>query len=155
MINYSVEKENLSVRVKELALAQVKPLLILLPIALLLAVYFLIIGYLVDAEALSFAYPLIFLVVFICWMYFMTLYSYRKQVYKSFDEASFDGKVNYSIEKTNEFFEVTCLNNAKKFVFSNSDISKISFQKHIIVVKMNSRKVIDFPNTAEISKLFR
>ena len=72
MINYSVEKENLSVRVKELALAQVKPLLILLPIALLLAVYFLIIGYLVDAEALSFAYPLIFLVVFICWMYFMT-----------------------------------------------------------------------------------
>ena len=155
MINYSVETENLSVRVKELTFYHVKPCLILLPIALLLSVYFLIVGYLVDAEALLFAYTLIFLIVFICWISFVTLYRYRKQVYQSFNEASIDGKVNYSIEKTNEFFEVTCLNNAKKFVFSNSDISKISFQKHIIIVKMNSRKVIDFPNTAEISKLFR
>ena len=155
MIYYSKEKESLPAQVKELTRSQAKIPLILLPIAFVLATYFLIIGCLTNnSEAWTNALASVFLVVLLGVVSFTTFYRFKKQVYGTFEKVAVDGKVDYSIERNDGTFEVKNLNEGTNFKFSKSDISKIIIQKHIIVVKLNSRQVIDFPNIKEIQDLF-
>ena len=154
MIYYSKVKESLPARVKELTLSQAKIPLILWPIVFVLAVYFLIVGFLTnDSEAWTNALASVFLVVLLGFVSFTTFHRFKTQVYQAFEQVAVNGKVDYSIERNDGTFEVKNLNEGTNFKFFKSDISKIIIQKHIIVVKLNSRQVIDFPNIKEIQDL--
>lgn len=154
MIYYSKEQESLPARVKELTRSQMKIPLILLPIVFVFAVYFLVVGFLTDdREAWINAYSSVFLFVLLGIVSSTTFHRFKKQLYGAFGKVAVDGKVDYSIERNDGTFEVKNLNEGTNFVFSKSDISKIIIQKHIIVVKLRSRQVIDFPNMKEIREL--
>lgn len=154
MVNYSIERKHLKSRVEELTLFQSKFCLIAAAIALIPAIYFLVVGYMVDREALIFGYSFLFLIVAMCFICVVIFCQFKSMIFQSFNAVCLDGKIDYVIEKTEETFEIKCINNNKSFVFSIDDISGISFQKNIIIVKLNSQKIIDFPNVYEIRQLF-
>lgn len=154
MIYYSKEKESLPARVKALTRAQAKIPFVLWLIVLVLAVYFLIVSFITnDREAWINAYASVFIVVISSASYLITFHRFKNQLYEAFDKVAVDGKVDYSIERNDGTFEVKNLNEGTNFIFHRSDISKIIIQENIIVVKLKSRRVTDFPNIKEIRAL--
>lgn len=130
MIYYSKEKESLSARVKALTQAQTKIPFVLWVIVLVLAVYFLFIGFLTDErEAWINGVSAVFIVVISGTAYFTARYRFKKQLYGAFERVAVDGKVDYSIERNGGTFEVKNLNEGTNFtgrIFPRSSFKKTS-----------------------------
>lgn len=156
MINFSYNENDKKIRIKEIVLSQIKPCLIIGIGSLIFTIYFLLIGYLFDdSEALSFGYPLLFITVFMTVVSISTYYRYKKAIELNFSKTAKDNVINYTIEKNENCYKILCLENNKAVEFYRKDIRKIYFMKNLIIVKLQSKKIIDFPNKKNILDLFK
>lgn len=155
MISFSHNENDKKVRIKEIVLSQIKPSLIIGIGSLLFTIYFLLIGYLFDSKALSFGYPLLFITVFMIVVSISTYYRYKKAIELNFSKNAKDNIINYTIEKNGNCYKILCLENNKAVEFHKKDISKIYFMKNLIIVKLQSKNIIDFPNKKNILDLFK
>lgn len=155
MISFSHNENDKKVRIKEIVLSQIKPCLIIGIGSLIFTIYFLLIGYLFDSEALSFGYPLLFITVFMTVVSISTYYRYKKAIELNFSKTAKDNVINYTIEKNGNCYKILCLENNKAVEFYRKDIIKIYFMKNLIIVKLQSKKIIDFPNKKNILDLFK
>lgn len=155
MVNFSYNKNDKKIRIKEIVLSQIKPCLIIGMGSLLFTIYFLLIGYLFDSEALSFGYPLLFITVFMIVVSISTYYRYKKAIELDFSKTAKDNIINYTIEKNGNCYKILCLENNKTVEFHKKDIRKIYFMKNLIIVKLQSKDIIDFPNKKNILDLFK
>lgn len=155
MINFSHNENDKRIRTKEIVLSQIKPCLIIGIGSLLFTIYFLLIGYLFDSEALSLGYPLLFITIFMIAVSISTYYRYKKAIELNFSKTAKDNAINYTIEKKGNCYKILCLENNKVVEFHKEDISKIYFMKNLIIVKLQSKKIIDFPNKKNILDLFK
>lgn len=153
MIKYSFSKSSIKGYAKAFSLFKTRIGLIVMGGAFPLMIYFFIIGFAFDNEALLYAYPLS--AVFCCLGFLnMIVYIYIKKYFKNYlNETSHNGIINYTFSKNYEIFELICLNNGGKFNFKFSDITKLKkFKKHI-VLQFNFKKSLVLPNIKEIETL--
>lgn len=84
-----------------------------------------------------------------------TYYRYKKAIELNFSKTAKDNVINYTIEKNGNCYKILCLEDNKAVEFYNEDIIKIYFMKNLIIVKLKSKKIIDFPNKKNILDLFK
>ena len=155
MINFSHNESNKKIRIKEIVLSQIKPCLIIGISSLIFTIYFLLIGYLFNSEALIYGYSLLFITIFMIVVSISIYYRYKKTIEFTFNKLAKDNVINFTIEKSGNCYRVLCLENNKTVEFYGKDIRKIYFMKNLIIIKLKSKKIIDFPNKKNILDLFK
>jgi|SRR5690554_1412485 len=155
MISFSYNENDIKIRIKEIVLSQIKPCLIIGIVSLPFTIYFLLIGYLIESEALLYGYSSLFITVFMIVVSILIYYRYKKAIELNFSKTAKDNVINYTIEQSGNCYKVLCLENNKAVEFHKEDISKIYFMKNLIIVKLRSKKIIDFPNKKNILDLFK
>ncbi|GEM_PF-5032307 len=157
MITYSSKKSDINRRALDAAFAEYLPLMIAEIFFFALSVYFIIIGLLVDKEALTYyGLPLSVLVVFIIICYFILYLKLKKKMNAYFDKTTSDEVIEYQLIKADETFFVVCIPTKAVFEFSKADIKYIRRIGISIVVKLKGNRMgWCFPKTDEIYDLLK
>ncbi len=146
-MKYAIYKKNKSAYLKELVFSQIKIPLLIGCVAIPFSIYFLTIGYVVDKEALLFGYPLAFIMLF---MFIVVAMNY----FKTKNDIIYIFGGNLKIEYNAEFVSNKCtiydITNNKSHNFQKEDISKAYFKKYTIILKLKNKKIVFFPNQAEL-----
>ena len=154
MIHFSFKIDETKARTKTVTLIQSKPYLLIGGVSLVLATYFLVIGFLVDKEALVNGFSLLWLTFLMTGVCVVRYYTYRKVIQNNFKEAEND-VIEYTIDKNGETIEITGTKNRKLIEFNLNDIENIYFKKRYIVLKLKSKIFVEFPNRQNIADLLK
>lgn len=86
---------------------------------------------------------------------FITLYKrFQKAVTRNFDKYAVDGRIDYTIETTEEGkLLFTRQTDDDSFEIAWSDIRKMKYMKTIIVIVLRDKRTIDIPRSVDISVL--
>ena len=78
----------------------------------------------------------------------------EKAVIANFEEYEMDGKIDFTIEKTDDdTLKLTRLTDEESFEIRKADIKCIKFLKHTNVVILKDKRTIDIPNRVNIDEL--
>lgn len=156
MITYSSKKSDINRRALDAAFAEYFPLMIADIFFFALSVYFIIIGLLVDKEALTYyGLPLSVLVIFIIIGYFILYLKLKKNMNAYFEKTSSDEVIEYQLIKADDKFFVVCIPTKAVLEFSRADIKYIRRIGISVVVKLKDKRIACFPKTDEIYDLLK
>lgn len=152
MILYEYRREKVQIYAKEFSWCQLKKPLIVSICALLLSIYFLLVGYLYDREALRMGYEWLCLAIVVTISASIRSSRINKKI---ITEMFGDFEVLYcSIEQIGFVCLVKNITKNKELSFMQSEVKKVSFLDNIIVVKLTKRRVTFFPKIDSIEMLF-
>jgi len=154
MIQFTFDKKDIRKRISAVVLSQIKPQLIIGIISLIISIYFLLVGYWADNEALISGYSALFLSLFMFFICILTFYRYKRVIEDSFNENSDNDEVHYKIEVLSQFYVLTILTTNKVIKFSENEIRKIHIMKNYVIVKLLSGIIMVYPKNEDILKLF-
>ena len=149
MINYNISKKDLKTYIKEIGFSQSKIPFILSIISVPFAIYFMVIGVLVDSEALLFGYSLVFLTVFMTIVGIVNYYKLKKDIVNIFKSEEM---IQYKLEFVEEQYTINNTMN-QQIAFKSTDIANVLCKKNTIIVKLKNRKIVFFPNIDEIKAM--
>ena len=149
MINYNISKKDLKTYIKEIGFSQSKIPFILSIISVAFAIYFMVIGVLVDSEALLFGYSLAFLTVFMTIVGIVNYYKLKKDIVNIFKSEEM---IQYKLEFVEEQYTINNTMN-QQIAFKSTDIANVLCKKNTIIVKLKNRKIVFFPNIDEIKAM--
>lgn len=154
-MSFSYNKKDCIKRARAITLTQIKVNIILGSISLLLGVYFLLIGFLEDFEAMIFGVPLVLITLFMFITCFCRYNNYKKAVNLSFEKRQKDEQVTFVVETNENLLKVICKETEEVFELKKLDIKKVYYLKQFIIVKLNTNKIIDFPRLKELETLLK
>ncbi|MBR2444280.1 MAG: hypothetical protein IKB27_02640 [Clostridia bacterium] len=151
MINYNINKKDMKIYIREVGFSQSKIPFVLATISIPFTVYFMIIGFLVDSEALMFGYSLLFLSIFMTSVGVVNYSKLRRDIMNLFKDNEI---IQYRFEFVQGQYTLYNVDTNEQVAYKSSDITKVVCKKNTIIVKLKDRKVVFFPNIDEIkSKL--
>lgn len=151
MINYNINKKDMKIYIREVGFSQSKIPFVLTTISIPFTVYFMIIGFLVDSEALMFGYSLLFLSIFMTSVGVVNYSKLRRDIMNLFKDNEI---IQYRFEFVQGQYTLYNVDTNEQVAYKSSDITKVVCKKNTIIVKLKDRKVVFFPNIDEIkSKL--
>lgn len=154
MINYERSKADLKIYIKEICISQCKIPFIIACVSLPLAIYFLFIGwYIPDKECLSDGFILLLIFTMMILASIRIYQKLKKAILAQFEKME-DNVVQYSLSYNENTYIITRLIDNSEFKFKKEDIKKVYFQKNIIVIKLKTNRIIDFPKIKEIENMF-
>lgn len=151
MIKFSSKKEDINEKAIKLTLFETKTTLILLLISFVFTIYFLLVGFLSDSEALIYGYSA--LVIFVILLIYLVRFYFlcKKSLIQKFNQITKNDIINYSLDKNDNYFKFICYENNQTLEFKKEDVKKIKIMKNLIILKLNSNEIIMLPNQKEIS----
>lgn len=154
MIEYSFDKTKNNLRINEIVLSQIKPCLIIALVFVPLAIYFILIGYLFDKELLINGYSSLFITIFMSIVSIVNYINIKKEINANLNISDKDD-ITYTVDKDGNKYKIECVDNKKSIEFTKQEIKKIYQTKHLIIIKLKSKKIIDLPKEKEIIELFK
>ncbi len=137
-----MDREHLKIYTKEVSFSQSKIPFILSVIALPFAIYFMIIGYLVDAEALMFGYSSSFIVIFMLCVGISNYLKLKKDIANMFEKSDV---IEYEFELIQDEYILYNITTDQKIYFKSQDIAGVFYKKNTIILKLKNRKIVFFP----------
>ncbi len=155
MITFSTKRADIKRRALDVTSAELLVFTIIAAIMFALSLYFLIVGFLSDKEALSYGFIMLAASIFIISLYVVFFLKFKKQAELFFDKNSIDGVIDYELEKDNDRFTLRCVQSNSFTRFSKSDITYIRPIGKTIVVKLKDRRILPFPKTDDTLALLK
>lgn len=155
MITFSTKRADIKRRALDVTSAELLVFTIIAAIMFALSLYFLIVGFTCDKEALFYGFIMLAASIFIISLYVVFFMKYKKQAELFFDKNATDGVIDYELEKDNDRFTLHCVQSNSYTNFSKTDITYIRPVGKTIVVKLNDRRILPFPKTDNIHALFK
>lgn len=155
MIKYSTHKSDINRRALDATFAELLVPTIIAIIMFPMSIYFLIIGFLFDKEALSYGIIMLACFIFSSVMFVLFFQKYREQAKQIFDKNAIDGVIDYELERVNDTFYISSVQCYLSATFSRADISYIRTIGKTIVVRLKDRRVLTFPKTDDIQALLK
>lgn len=150
MIKYATQKSDLNRRALDVTFANLLVPTIVAIIMFPLSIYFLVIGFLFDKDALSYGIIMLAYFIFSSVMFVLFFQKYRDQIKRLFDDNAIDGVIEYELEMLNDTFYISSVQCNLSSSFSRTDISYIRTIGKTIVVRLKDRRVLQFPRNDEI-----
>ena len=155
MIKYSITESDIKVQARELSIFYLKPVHIVGTIALPLAIYLLVVGYVAaESEALEMGYLTLVLSALSLFCYVVWYLKFYKALLASFNENATNGKVEYEINKSDGNIEIL-RNSSDAFSFSIEEIEKISQTKRNMILRLQNKTLLIFPMQNDILGLIK
>ena len=132
-----------------------KPLFITEIVCIPFIVYFLIVGFLSDEEALIYAFYILALFAIIFLIIIAQLFSTNKILISSFNEINQDGNIDFSIEFNDDEYLIENITLKTRNRLKKKDIKKLHFSKKTIIIKTELNQLLFFPKTKELEELFK
>ncbi|MBR3845420.1 MAG: hypothetical protein IKM40_02445 [Clostridia bacterium] len=85
--------------------------------------------------------------------FFRLVYPFYEKITSTFKNYAKDGLLHYSLFVRDSKFVRKCVESEEEFEFAKEDIKEIKREKNIIVVRLHSKYVVDFPNRDDIYEL--
>lgn len=124
MIYYKKNKKNLTLYLNEITKLASKIPIILSAIFTPLAIFFLLVGYLNDKEALIFGYSSLMISVIAVFLILRIRFVLKRPLKKSFEDANENGDLEFTIELDADVLIVNCLNTGTISKQKKADIKK-------------------------------
>lgn len=155
MIQYTRCAADTKNRIKELALASGGFFLILAACALVVAVVFFVAGAIAQNTVVSsFGMRALIFVFVLVGIYFVVYSNIRKAVKANFESLEVDGKIDYTLETTEDGkLRFTRLTDEEFFEINYADIKKIKHVKTITVIFLKNGKTVDIPIDVDLAGL--
>lgn len=152
MITYSFDKKDIKQRVRELTLLRTKWFIIAAIIAIPLMF---LCRFVYERGGTTFyVYPIVPVFV-ICASWVVSIFFYTRNCVKGqFESCTSEGFIEFSIEKNGDAFIFKNFQNGNILNFNTEDIAKISKTKSLILVKLKSKMLFEFPKRQDIADLF-
>lgn len=150
---YTKYRKDLSTYTKEIV-SRIYGGLICLTIITLFCTVFCLVNILFNRAYID-ASIFMFLLTVVCVL--IDLYFYirtKKLIYRAFNIECKEEKVSFTLERTEQGFELTNLGSLNKYIICLSDIKEISFRKNVIVVLLWTKQLIYFPREKQVEGLF-
>jgi len=154
MIKFTFGLETRNKRFKELVWFQLKPVIVLGIISTLYTLYFMIIGFFFDSEALETGIPMCFITSILFLSIFAVTFKIRKQINEYYNKQKDKGMIELQISRNGDEFKWESLSKGSVIVFSKEDIVRRKIGKNFLIVKLKSNLIFDFPKQDDILKLF-
>lgn len=155
MIKYATQKSDLNRRALDVTFANLLVPTIVAIIMFPLSIYFLVIGFLFDKDALSYGIIMLVYFIFSSVMFVLFFQKHREQIKRLFDDNAIDGVIEYELEMLNDTFYISSVQCNLSSSFSRTDISYIRTIGKTIVVRLKDRRVLQFPRNDEICTLLK
>lgn len=155
MIYFFYDKKAMRKRLRNLLKVLMGEWLVLGLIALIILLYCLPAAIFKDKDSIiNASIMLAFLVVVAClmWKVFSPFYI---AITSAFKKHAKDGLMRYSLFVRDSKFVRKCLESEEEFEFAKEDIKEIKREKSIIVVRLHSNYIVDFPNRDDIYELLK
>ena len=155
MILCTQYESDIKIRIREITFFRGRLLIIAAIVSLLLAAYSLLVGFAgQESEALKMGWTSAIL-CFACLALFCGIYfSNKKIITTAFQKYAIDGKIEYSIEKTNrETIMITRLCDNKGFEIRKSEIKHIRHLKTVTLFVLTNKRWFDLPKFESINEL--
>ena len=155
MICYSKTASDTKRRVHDLAWLHGKIFLIAGVCVMPVSAYFLLAGMVSSApNAVKLGIQILTLAAVCFAIYLITRSKLKKAVIANFEEYEMDGKIDFTIEKTDDdTLEFTRLTDEESFEIHKADIKGIKYLKYTNVVILKDKRTIDIPNRVNIDEL--
>ena len=155
MICYSKTASDTKHRVRDLAWLHGRFFAIAAICVAPVCVYFFLAGIISNAPTLiQLGFRTMTLAAVLLAIYFILRSKLNKAVIANFEEYEMDGKIDFTIEKTDDdTLEFTRLTDEESFEIHKADIKGIKYLKYTNVVILKDKKTIDIPNRVNIDEL--
>lgn len=153
MVEYTITKKTRKQQINTWFFKAVAGLLVILAISLLISVYFLVIGYVDDANARGYGYGLLACVVFSTALIMLRYYFLIRKAMSNFDAVSKDGQIVMRFENKESQYVLSNLTTGNSFTYEKSSIGKVKYFKNMIVLYINGGRTEFLPNTDEVRKI--
>lgn len=155
MIKFRFDKSTIRKLSKESTVLLCKPFWIFAFLSAILSIFFLLVGYLDDAEALIYGYP--FLIIAILLILETLVFSYRinKGNNLRYETYNKDGFIDYSVSFFKDEFEVSNLNSKSIKKFHKAEIVNVKVTKSFIFIRLTSKQKIPLLKTEETLHLLK
>ena len=154
VIEYSQYQTDVKKRAKALAWLRGKILAIIAMIALPLAIFLIVMGYIsADKDGLIMGYSCLVIVIWdttVCTMLYFTV---RKLLFREFSKYAQDGKIDYSFERTGDTFKIIRRIDGYVFTFDKTDIKKMGKTKIIIALFLMDKRIVVLPMREDVLQL--
>lgn len=150
MNNYNLLKKDVKIYIKEVFNNWIKIPLIILLVSFPFTLYFMLIGYLVDKEALLYGYCLLTIVILMLSVIILRYYRVKKLINKYFNDYE---EINLSLDNS-EKYTIYNITTNEKIIFIKSEVKGKFKNKNSIVLFLNNNKILLLPKNNEIENIF-
>ena len=153
MVEYSINKDEEKNIIRSLFMFMNFFQILISAFCFPLTIFFLMVGFLSDKEALRFAYPLLIIeVIMIC---IMIIRYFRIKNVISFKNKKYykNGELKFLLKRENDLFINECISNRVVRSFLKEDIKKIREYKKVIIIMTTSNAVYVFPNSNQVKSI--
>ena len=120
-----------------------------------LGICFLIVGFVINKEMLTFGFAVLIYLILLGLIILIYALTIKNSISKYFKKNSVDGIIEYQIDLQNGAYIITDITNDTKSALKKCDIKKITILKHSILIKQINGSTSLFPKTDEIRELFQ
>lgn len=154
MIYFKKNIKDLKIYLHEMVWFSCKSIIILDVVCIPFILYFFLVGFLADKEALTYAFGILLLFIVLLLIIIRMILFYRKNLKMFFSIVNVDGDVESSIYLDND--ELVMENISRKTInrIKLSEIKSLTTTKNIIFVKTSLRQSLFFPKTKELVEFF-
>lgn len=155
MIQYTKYASDIKKRINALTWVTGRIFIIIAACAMPITLYLFIVGIAAqEADALSMGCSALTLLIVVLVMYLVIYFKYRKIVTLNFYKLAEDGKIEYTLERTeDDHLRFTRLTDEESFEISRNEIRKIKHMKTISIVVLTNKKTVDLPRRPDIEEL--
>ena len=154
MIKAEMKQKDLNLYLKELVWFSCKPLFIILFVCFVPIIYFLLVGYLSDREALYYGYGILCLFLLSLFIIVRCYLFYKKNLKIIFSNTNSQGNIEYLISEENDEFIFENITNKTINRLKFNNIKLIQCYKTCIIIQTNLNQIIWFPKNNELMALF-
>lgn len=155
MVKFSYGGDSVKKRAISIVFADWLVFILIALAALVLSIYFLCVGFLSDREALVMGFPLLFIFLFFAIAFCLAYIKCKKQIESFCAKNSSNGILDYELTKQGDAICIFCTQTGTTVGFSTVDVKYARTIGSFIIVKLNDKRIICFPNTKEISLLLK
>ena len=153
MVEYTITKKERKQQINSLFFKSIVGLLVILGICLVATVYFLIIGYVDDADAKGFGFGLLACVILVIGVLLLKYCFLLRNAMTNFESMSKDGQIAMRFENNESQYILSNLTTGNSFKYEKSSISKVKYYKNAIVLYFNGGRTEILPNNEEIRRV--
>lgn len=154
MIYYKKNIKDLKMYLHEIVWFSCKPLIIIDVVCIPFILYFFLVGFLADKEALTYAFGILIIFIFVLLIIIRMILFYRKNLKMLFSIANVDGDVESSIYLDND--DLVMENISRKTInrIRLSEIKSLTITKNLIIAKTSLGQALLFPKSKELVEFF-
>lgn len=154
MIYFKKNIKDLKMYLHELVWFSCKSVIIIDVICIPLILYFFLVGFLADKEALSYAYGILALFILFLIYIIRIILLYRKNLKMFFSIVNVDGDVESSIYLDNDDLVMENISGKTINRIKLSEIKSLTTTKNLIIAKTSLGQLLFFPKSKELVEFF-